>query len=883
MKKEKSVRKAERQKKMKSALKSLIAPLVILALIGAAVAAIFILKPEKEVEEIVRQTSYEGDGQEIVVESSKLKMVMDPNTTQFRVEVKDTGAVWYSNPEGAADDPRALDNEKNNMQSTMIVTYSNINGVDTPLNNYQYSILNQIYDIEHTDDSITVHYSIGNVKPEYAFPAVSTQERYEAFMETLTELLPTVDNPKDYFDVRELKEYFKLIDLDNLKGGDVKKKDTYVENFPMLEDGPCYVTLTNDDTKKYIMQKIERTFELVGYTYEEYLEDKENDMRVSTDDTPIYNVKVVYTLTDNEMKVTVPLNEIEYRTEYPIFQIAMLPYFGAGGADDEGYLLVPEGGGAMINFNNGKISQPAYFANMYGWDMARRHDLDSVVHETRAVFNAFGIAKNGNSFVCTIDEGAAYAGIQADVAGKLNSYNATSASYIVCHREQYDVAGQYLGKMFVYEKKLPNENLVQTYHFVGSDDYVDMAKEYGKYLEEKNGDAWEDVVSADTPVAIEVVGAVDKKEQILGVPVSRPWKLTTFTEAIDMLQELQDAGMKNMSVKLSGWMNGGVKQTMLNKVKVISKLGGTKALKKLIAFANDNDIDLYLNGITQYAMQNKAFDGFSVFSDSARFASNVKAELYEYSTIWFGQVTWEGVKPYYLLKAKLVDNMMDNLYKFANKYNANVSFQDVGCELSADYAKKGVVSREASKKIQIDELEKIDNSGMNIMVNRGNDYSIGYADFITNMDLYGSLYTILDQPVPFYQIALHSHVNYTGEALNLAQNYQEVLLQSAEYGAGLSFTLMRAESGKLQKTLYTQYFGADFAGWKDRMLEIYSRYQKEMGGLFNQEITAHKILDNGIRCTTYENGTKVYVNYTYTEYSDENGLTIPARDYLVVK
>ena len=871
MKKEKSVRKAERMKKIKATLKSLIVPCIILAIIGVAVAAIFIFKPVTEEQEIVRPNNNAGFEGDIVLENSELKMVMDPATTQFRVEVKDTGAVWYSNPEGGAEDPLAKDSERYNLQSTMIITYSTINGVDTPLNNYQYSVMNQIYEIDATDDAITILYSVGNVKPEYVFPAIIAQDRYEALMANLPEE-----------GVRYMKDYFKLIDINNLKGGDAKRKDEYLANFPILEEGPCYMTFTTDSTKPYIMLKIQEWFELAGYTYQDYLLDKENDLRQSSDETPVFNVKVEYTLDGDQLVVRVPMEDIEYRSDYPLIGITMLPYFGAGSMEDEGFLFVPEGGGAIINFNNGRVSQPAYYANMYGWDMAQRHINDSVVHETGAYFNAFGVSHNDNAFLCTLEDGSSYAAIQADISGKLNSYNYVNSYYTICHREQYDVAGKYLGKMFVYEKKLPDEDLVQRYHFVDSGSYVDMAKAYGDYLDEKIGSDWTEVENADVPVAIEIVGAVDKKEQVLGVPVSRPWKLTTFSEAVDMLKELQEAGMDNISVKLSGWMNGGVKQTMLDNVKVISKLGGKKQLKKLIQYANENGIPLYLNGITQYAMQNKSFDGFSVFSDAARYVSNVKAELYEYSTIWFGQVTWEGVEPYYLLKAKLVDNMMKNLYSFADKYDANVAFQDVGCDLSADYTKKNVVSREASKQIQIAQLEKIQSSGMSVMTNMGNDYSLPYTDFITNMDLNGSGYTILDYSIPFYQIAIHGHLNYTGEALNLTQNYLDELLTSAEYGAGLQFSIMRADSGALQKTLYTQYFGADFAGWKDRIVDIYTRYENEMKGLYNQSITDHQILEDGVRVTTYEDGTKVYVNYTYNEYSG-NGVTVPARDYRVVR
>lgn len=154
---------------------------------------------------------------------------------------------------------------------------------------------------------------------------------------------------------------------------------------------------------------------------------------------------------------------------------------------------------------------------------------------------------------------------------------------------------------------------------------------------------------------------------------------------------------------------------------------------------------------------------------------------------------------------------------------------------------------------------------------------------VTNMELQGSEYTIIDTYVPFYQMALHGYVNYTGEALNLTGETEDELLRSAEYGAGLSFTLMNETAFALQKTLYTEYFGSDYAAWHDRLVEIYTRYNEELGHTFNQKMTGHEQINAEFSCTRYEDGTLVYVNYSYMDQTAEDGTVIPARDYKVVR
>lgn len=105
----------------------------------------------------------------------------------------------------------------------------------------------------------------------------------------------------------------------------------------------------------------------------------------------VFNVSVIYRLDGDDLIVEVPFDDLEYKEDYPIYYLSVLPYFGASGTTDEGFLFVPEGGGALIEFNNGKTSQNSYYSNVYGWDMGQ--DRDAVVHDTRTYFNVFGESK----------------------------------------------------------------------------------------------------------------------------------------------------------------------------------------------------------------------------------------------------------------------------------------------------------------------------------------------------------------------------------------------------------------------------------------------------------------------------------------------------------
>jgi len=849
------------QKILKAVLKRL--PSIILVLIIVVIAVVVMnYKTPEEKQEAVAPYSFEGDDKPVVVDNGELKMVMDPKTTEFSLEVKDSGKVWYSNPKDADKDTKALEDQKDLLQSTLVMSYSVTQGLETTYNSYAFSAKNNIYEIVPGKDEIRVNYSLGNVEKEYVVPPVITEENLNNWFSKMEKK-----------DADLIKQYYKKYDINKLTAKD--NKDELLANYPALAENVIYVLRST--TKENVKKKLQEQFEAVGYTYDDYLEDKKLDLAVKTNDTPVFNISVIYKLEGKDLVVEIPYSELKYDKNTPLYSITPLPYFGAGGVDDKGFMMVPEGGGALINFNNGKTAQSSYYTNIYGWDMCLGRD--AVVHNTRAYYGVYGVSEGENSFVCVLENGRTYASIQADIAGKSNSYNYVNAKYSITQRERYNVGDIANSEIYEYLPKLPDESISQRYRFIDSGSYVDMAKDYGKYLDKEYDGYMEKKEDDSTPVVIEVVGAIDKVKQIVGVPVSRPLKLTSYKEAGDMIDKLTDEGVKNISVKLTGWCNGGVNQKMLSSASTIGALGSSKDLKNLVSKANEKGVTVYLNGITQYAYNSNIFDGFFSYRDAAKFISKERAELYEYNPVTYGKR--DSGKSYFLLHTEKAEKMADNLVKAAEKYNAGASFQDLGEDLSSDFYRKKTYSRQEVMKRQTQKMKEYVDKKVPIMVNMGNDYAIPFSTMVTNMDLRGSEYTILDEAVPFFQLAVHGRVNYTGKPINISGNVENEVLYSAEYGAGLYFTLMDETSFATQKTLYTQYYGSNYDSWKDKMLEIYNRYNKELGHIFNQEMVGHENLTNDVSVTKYADGTKVYVNYGYGDYVTDDNVKVPARDYVV--
>ncbi len=65
-------------------------------------------------------------------------------------------------------------------------------------------------------------------------------------------------------------------------------------------------------------------------------------------------------------------------------------------------------------------------------------------------------------------------------------------------------------------------------------------------------------------------------------------------------------------------------------------------------------------------------------------------------------------------------------------------------------------------------------------------------------------------------------------------------------------------------------------------MKLYQKFNEKLGDTYNQYITKHEKVADGVYKTTFESGKSVLVNYNYENY-DYNGTTVGSRDFAVVK
>jgi hypothetical protein len=792
--------------------------------------------------------------QELVLENQYLELRFITETAGIILKDKVKGMEWHSTPPDVDNDKSATVVTMDLMKSQFSLQYADVSGVGETLYSGTQSVEKENYNFEIINNGIEVNYTVGNVARTYIIPITCTEERFKHYMDRIN---PSYKN--------RVEASYRLYDINNLRSNDNRAE--LLSQYPDLADQKLWII--RDATQEFMKADMESWFHDAGYTREEFMEDAARQISAGVDERPAFSITIRYELDGKSLIVSVPYDSIAYRASYPPTRLDLLPFMGAAGINDQGYMFVPDGSGALVYFNNGKFNQIASNNPVFGWDEAIPRD--AVIINNKAPFPVFGIQKNGNALVCIIEEGSSYARITADVSGRNAAYNRVYAYFDIVHGAILDISGRSDRAVYLYENGLPQgESIKLRYTVCEEPGYMGMAKEYREWLI-KNNPHLASRSFSDLPVAVEIIGAVNKTQHRMGIPFDLPLMLTSYKETQDIINDLGGMGWKNAKIKLSGWFNRSYEHRVPTNITLINELGSRRDFEKIVDVSQQNGFSLFPEADFVFVRDLRAFDGFSLYRDAARYVTRKRVEKYPYSFVWFGErIRWGKLN--YLVRPEVSMNMVDGYVDKISKMGMqNIAFRNMGSSLAGDFNEKRHVSREASMRMRAQKFEQLHNAGNKVMVNAGYSYSAPWADIIVDMALDCQGFAITDAAVPFYQIALSGMVPYTGRAINLAEDYTMNILKTIESGAGLHFSFIKEETVELQETKFRQFYANEYDKWIDDANDLYQRFSTDFAGIYGQQIVDHRILAPGITETQYRDGTVVYVNMNENNYEVRRG------------
>lgn len=844
----------------------------------AGVAVLCTLIPEQHVraagdEAAGKQAEQIPERMELIASDERLELWLDEKMADFAVRVKDTGDLWFSNPQGADEDPKASNYYKGVMKSQLSVQYFNEKVQALEMDSYNDAVAEGQFSVERIANGARITYNLGELADKFVLPQIISKERYEQFTSLMDEK-----------DAKSTGRQYLYLDQEELKGDRLKE---YLERYPILAEHPIYVL--KEDVKDYKKEEITEYFLAVGYTAEEMEKDNLENGFESVNEKPWFNITVSYYLENGSFVAELDPTTVEYDTEnYYLVDIDLLEYFGAAGPEEEGYMFVPDGSGALIMFNNGKVNAPAYIGYVYGEDktnlvnQTKKSGIDQSVTVRMPVFGE----KNGDSaFFAIVEGGTASADINAAIGGRTDSYNHVYAGFGYLSYGAISMGDMVGNNSFqMYSQPEFSESFKVRYQFLYGEkaDYAGMASCYQEYLLGK-GVFDQRVESSNTPLYLNFIGAIQKYDSILGIKCKVIQELTTYEQAAEAVRELTDSGAAGIKVEYSGWSSGGLHG---------GAPGGVKALKCLkTSGMNQKDfqqemtaagVPVFYTAQLQYVYQDGLLDGYRPESNGPRYYDNTVARVSSY-LIPNGMKdrktpAAEMISPYF------VEKMTDTFLEKTGGYEfTGISVENLASDLFSDFNSRHYVSRQAAAEHNAAAMEKLAaGCGGALLGSNANAYAWQYLSDIKNVPLDSNRTQLIDEVVPFYGMVLHGYRDYAGGPANLSGDMNTVILKSVESGAGLSFQFICGDNSLLKNTEFDSLYSVNFEAWRDTALAAWRRVNEAVGDLQGLVITGHEKLAEGVYCTTYEDGTRVIVNYSRQDVQYQ-GNTIQAQDFLVVK
>lgn len=673
--------------------------------------------------------------------------------------------------------------------------------------------------------------------------------------------------------ILENKNYLLTFDVET-GGFNILEKSSAVkwESFPHNESGK------EDEIKslisvEYINRENFETSYLYSYTEcvlsNGYTVDKiENKIDITFNFKSIETtVPVTLALEEDGFSFTVKTSEIETKNENIfIVSVSVLPYFGAATTEEDGYIFVPDGSGALINFGE-NTSKEGYSANIYGGDAADK--AISTVDYEEIRMPVFGIKKGNSAFLGILTQGESDCSIQAYANGQRTEYANIYTKINVGKTLEFNLG---INKTTVFEKApIKNEDVNVRFIFLKNNDadYSGMARRYREYLTEDIG--FKKMKIRNPALYVDVyAGTVVKKSAFLftynGYTV-----LTSAEELEEMLNKLKSNGIGNINVRYLSSNKDEAFSKIVDSTVFHSKL---KYKKMSSVWAGDHDgIKIFpaVENMMTYTNENYLFSrSGKAIKDIAGITVRLSAGCDAFGN------DLEITK--YILKPELLYKNIDSFSRSLKKDNIPYfAVSDITNTLYSDYSGKGS-KLETLKDGIVKGLEKMSENTV-LSMEDPNIYAAQFASSITDAPLYSSGYDLFDADVPFWHIVMSGFTEYSGEVLNEGYNRSDIL-RMIETGTNPRFAVAEDYDSIPVSSKLAKYYSTDLDVWISQMTEIY-RLLDEVDALTQGScINAHRCLSDGVYRTEFANGAEIFVNYNEQPFTLEDGRTVGAQNYL---
>lgn len=583
-------------------------------------------------------------------------------------------------------------------------------------------------------------------------------------------------------------------------------------------------------------------------------------------------------LNEDGITARIPDESIVEDGDTYIGTIALYPYLGYSYLDDrEGYMLLPDGNGALIYLDDkeGRFNT-GYTGVIYGMDAGFEEsdttrlwrDKYEMVNEANNVLApVFGMAhtSEGIAYLAVVEEGDQRAAVEASPNGVSIDYNRIFVRFT--ERRLYTQPtsnNSTSGSFRLVEADRSHSDLQVRYLFLSGDqaNYCGMANAYRNYL---LSDGFLTAVPDEYRTRVDFLGT-EREAWIVG---TSSVVMTTVEDIREIYDDLERQGVSGLLSVYKGWQKGGLYDIPIVGYKADSGIGGTKRLTELIKEADSRGIKMYLYNDAMRINPSEQNAAFNVVKK----INKRKLEEETHKDV-YGRFMW-------LTPAK-TDTVLD---KFLKSYTKNgVSGLALGgiSDTLYSYNYSGTFyTRHQCAESYYDTVAKADGSA-DLLLQQPFAYLWDHTEGFLDMPLYTSSYIFEDESVPFLSIALRGILPVYSEYVNFEANKQEFFLKLVETGTCPSFYITKESAADLIYTNSSNIYSSEYSVYRDDIISYTKELEAVHGKTAGAVIREHEIRGNGITIVTYDNGVKIYLNYS-TEEQSADGRTLKGMSYEVVE
>ncbi|MBR7132097.1 MAG: hypothetical protein IKD04_01050 [Clostridia bacterium] len=596
------------------------------------------------------------------------------------------------------------------------------------------------------------------------------------------------------------------------------------------------------------------------------------------DATQSFKIPVSVTLEEYGIKAQIHFDEIEEYGISKLCQIELFPFFSAATGDDKGYLFVPDGSGAIIDFQDRYRNASDYEQPVYGSDAAVNINLKAVDASKGIKMPVYGMKKGDNAFFAVIEKGDALARIAASSAEDRFSASSvwSSFSFRECDETGIVDGDNLIRTVRIADEKPASVNPVVGFRFLSGQEanYSGMAQLYREILVKKYKlEPLKEDALAVSPF-LQIFGKTYKKSSFLGIPYNKAVKATTLTDVENMYSKLSKSGVKDFSLALYGFSKGGFNNKYITKQAFDSSLGGNKGFNSLLKMAENATVYAVFNLNRDYSAANKFFKGKKYIQSLNRLT--VARETGALST-----AAAAGLDKWLLLSGEqMLKNSKKLLKSLKNPENYGVLYQSMGSEVYNNFSEAKSLDRQQLLKIYSEILKNTANTTKSVASDGANVYMLEGADLLTEVPLSSSDFEIFSYSIPFYFMVLQGYVKMASEPINNIADAELAISKCAQYGVMPTYRVTECKADKLKDTNLRFLYNTDFDSNKEKIAkhnEIISDLRKNIG---EAKLVSYERLRN-ISVVTYDNGIRIAVNEDSKE-AEFSGNKIPASSACVL-